>query len=92
MHRDVVCSYPKGVEELGWSDTCKVQAMYMPKKMISVEAHPEFNEDIMREILQTRKALGIFDQKTYDDAMTRIALPHDGVVVGEAFLRFLLED
>ena len=65
--------------------------MYIPKKAISVEAHPEFNEEIMRELLQTRKRQNVFDDKTYEDAMARCGRPHDGVVVGEAFLRFLLE-
>ena len=91
MHKDIVYHYPQGVEDLGWSDVCKVQGMYMPRKAISVQGHPEFNEEIERELIETRKAQSIFDDKTYEDAMARISRPHDGVVVAEAFLRFLLE-
>ena len=91
MHKDIVCSYPQGVEELGWSDKCKVQGMYMPKRVITVQGHPEFTEEIVRELLHTRLEQKIFDEKTYEDAMARVVRPHDGVLVAEAFLKFLLE-
>jgi len=92
MHKDIVCQYPEGVEELGWSDKCRVQGMYMPKKVITVQGHPEFTEAIMQELLKTRRAQNIFDEGTYQDAMARSARPHDAVVVAKAFLKFLLEE
>lgn len=64
----------------------------MKGKMISVQGHPEFNEAIVRELLETRHQQGIFDDKTYEDAMSRVAKHHDGVAVAAAFLRFLLEE
>ncbi len=91
MHKDIVCHYPEGVEELGWSDTCKVQGMYKPKKVITVQGHPEFTEAIMQKLLETRRAQNIFDENTYQDAMARSGRPHDAVVVAKAFLKFLLE-
>lgn len=91
MHRDCVHFYPEGVEELGSSPVCKVQGMYSPKRLLTVQGHPEFNETIMTEIIATRHATGIFDDKAYDEHMKKVALPHDGLIVSQAFLKFLLE-
>ena len=91
MHRDCVFNYPEGVEELGSSPVCKVQGMYSPRRLITVQGHPEFNQDIMTEIINTRHATGIFNDEAFEKHMKKVALPHDGLVVSKAFLRFLLE-
>ena len=91
MHRDIVHAYPPGVEQLGTSPVCEVQGMYVPRRLITVQGHPEFNEEIMREILGIRREQSIFDQATYEDGIRRVAQGHDGAVVAGAFLRFLLE-
>ncbi len=91
MHRDIVYNYPEGVEELAYTEKCAVQGMYIAKRVITVQAHPEFTEDIVREVLIARHNNGIFDDATYEDAMGRVDKYQDGVVVSQAFLRFLLE-
>ncbi|KAK4935725.1 hypothetical protein LTR10_023268 [Elasticomyces elasticus] len=91
MHRDCVFHYPEGVEELGSSPVCKVQGMYSPRRLMTVQGHPEFNQDIMKEIVNTRHATGIFDDEAYNNHVTKVNLPHDGLIVGQAFLKFLLE-
>lgn len=92
MHRDIAFQYPPGVQDLGYSPACKVQGMYVPKRLLTVQGHPEFNQEIMEEILQTRHALGIFDDKYFENAVERAAKPHDGLAVSRAFLEFLLDD
>ena len=92
MHRDIVFHYPPGVEELGSNAVCKVQGMYIPRRVITVQGHPEFNEEITTEILQSRHHMGIFDDETYNAALKRVVQPHDGLVVSKAFLRFLLDE
>ena len=91
MHRDIVYNYPDGVEQLAYTEKCGVQGMYIPARLITVQGHPEFNEEIMREILGSRHALGIFDDATFEDAIARVDKYQDGVVVSQAFLKFLLE-
>jgi GMP synthase-like glutamine amidotransferase len=91
MHRDIVFSYPPGVEALGSSPSCEVQGMYKPGRFISVQGHPEFNEGIMHDILQTRHDQGVFDDALFEDAKRRAGNSHDGVAVAGAFLRFLQE-
>jgi len=91
MHRDAVFEYPPGVEELGYTQGCKVQAMHIAKRLFTVQGHPEFDEEIERELLTTRHELGIFDDETFAETMSRVDKYQDGVVVAKAFLRFLLE-
>jgi GMP synthase-like glutamine amidotransferase len=92
MHKDIVFEYPKDVEKLGASPRCLVQGMYKKDKFISVQGHPEFNEDIMVELVKTRNKQGIFEDEQARDALERSGKHHDGVVIAKAFLGFLLEE
>lgn len=92
MHRDIVHEYPEGAEKLAASPRCLVQGMYVKGKYITVQGHPEFNQQIVSEILKNRNEQGIFNDEQYNEAMIRVANRHDGVAVAKGFLRFLLED
>ena len=84
--------YPENVDQLGSSPACEVQGMHVKGHLFTVQGHPEFNEAILREILDSRYQLQIFDDDFFDDAIGRVGNQHDGVLVGKAFLKFLLED
>ncbi|KAF2719356.1 class I glutamine amidotransferase-like protein [Polychaeton citri CBS 116435] len=99
MHRDIVYTYPKGIEHLGSSPRCEVQGMYRGKtaapgqaRLITVQGHPEFSGDIEEELIQKRYGMGIFDEAMYKDAMSRVRNHHDGVRISAAFIRFLTEE
>ena len=89
MHKDIVCEYPSGVEQLGSSEPCKVQAMYKDGKLITVQGHPEFDAEMETQILQKRKDQGMFAPHLFDEAIERVHLEHDGVLVAQAFLKLL---
>ena len=91
MHRDEVADFPEGSEPLGFTESCPVQGMYVPKKYITVQGHPEFTSDIMTEILNVRHKAGIFGGEMYEDAIRRANAEQDGVAIARAFLRFLQE-
>jgi hypothetical protein len=57
-----------------------------------VQGHPEFTEEIMRELLDQAYASGLFDKDIFEDSIKRVDKYQDGVVVAQAFLRFLLEE
>jgi GMP synthase-like glutamine amidotransferase len=92
MHRDIVFDYPEDVEKLGASPRCLVQGMYKKDRFISVQGHPEFNEEIMIELVKTRNKQGIFEDEQARDALNRSGKQHDGVIIAKAFLRFLREE
>jgi hypothetical protein len=58
---------------------------------MTTQGHPEFNQEIMTEIVNVRHATGIFDDEAYKEHMGRVGQPHDGLIVSQAFLKFLLE-
>lgn len=91
MHRDILPTCPSGVEKLGNSLHCDVQGLYVGKCLFSVQGHPEFNEDIMDELLDLRRGTAI-DEETYQTGKSRAHQPHDGMVIAAAFARFLVED
>lgn len=91
MHRDIAFQCPEGFKSLGSSPVCSVQGTYSPGHVITVQGHPEFTSNIMKEIVETRHATGIFNDEAYKEHVKKIELPHDGVVVASAFIRFLLE-
>lgn len=90
MHRDIIYAYPPGVQELGASPRCSVQGMSIPHKLLTVQGHPEFDAEIVRELLEVRHEQGIFDDGVFEEALGRVERRQDGVVVAKAFLRFLL--
>lgn len=92
MHHDIVYTYPPSVEALGHSPRCDVQGMYAKNRLITVQGHPEFNGDIVTELLERRHDQGVFDDEMFRDGMSRVRDHHDGVAVGAAFVRFGLED
>ncbi|KAK2594765.1 hypothetical protein QQS21_007512 [Conoideocrella luteorostrata] len=91
MHRDIVQNFPADAIPLGSNAFCAVQGMYSPGKYITVQGHPEFTNEIISEILSKRHAGGTFTDQVYKEGKDRASVPHDGVAVGKAFLKFMRE-
>ncbi|KAF7554536.1 hypothetical protein G7Z17_g2831 [Cylindrodendrum hubeiense] len=91
MHRDILFDFPADSIPLGSNDICAVQGMYRPGSYITIQGHPEFNAEIMSEILFNRHTVGIFTDEVYEDGMKRTPIPHDGVAIARAFLKFMRE-
>ncbi|KAL8956258.1 MAG: hypothetical protein Q9193_006169, partial [Seirophora villosa] len=88
MHKDIVFDYPAGVQPLGSTALCKVQGMFAPGRVFTVQGHPEFTAEILVEILEVRHKEGVFGDAIYKDAMARVGRRHDGVLVGKRFIEF----
>jgi GMP synthase (glutamine-hydrolysing) len=87
MHRDAVLDVPEGTVNLGSSPSCGIQGLFKAGQVLSVQAHPEFDDFIMTKIVDRRHEQGIFDDATFKSGMARANLPHDGVLVAEAIWR-----
>ncbi|OAX79779.1 hypothetical protein ACJ72_05899 [Emergomyces africanus] len=74
------------------SPVCQVQGMYAPGRFISVQGHPEFTKDIVAEILDVRRDAGVFPSGLYEGGIASVGNDHDGLVVGKAFLEFLINE
>ena len=66
--------------------------MYQRGNFISFQGHPEFNEEVIREILVSKQADGLLSTEVYEDSMKRASLEHDGLLVGRLISKFILED
>lgn len=91
MHRDLVFETPEGCVNLGFSGPCSVQGLYMPKRLISIQAHPEFNEYIMTQVLKARHDSGVFNDELYKSGSSRAAKEHDGELLARRFIQFIVE-
>ncbi|KAL1864989.1 hypothetical protein VTK73DRAFT_5539 [Phialemonium thermophilum] len=91
MHRDAVLSLPAGLQNLGYSANCGIQGLYQEKRVLTVQAHPEFDEFVMSHLLRARHELGVFDDEMFEEAFSRADLAHDGLFVAAVIWRFLLE-
>lgn len=65
--------------------------MYIPRRLLTVQGHPEFTQFMMGEMLRIRHRAGVIPDEDFGKAITRVADKHDGVAIARAFLRFLLE-
>lgn len=98
MHRDIVATLPPTpanqppVQVLASTPKCAIHGMYVPKKLITIQGHPEFNGDVMRKVMEFRREQGIFGDEIYADALARADRKQDGLLIAQAFLRFMLED
>ncbi|KAL8850018.1 MAG: hypothetical protein Q9221_005035 [Calogaya cf. arnoldii] len=92
MHQDIVFDYPTGVQPLGSTDRCLVHGMCVPGRVVTVQGHPEFTEEVLVELLRVRHERGIFGDEEYQEAMARVGKNHDGLLVGQRFIEFLLDD
>lgn len=90
MHRDAVLSLPEGAFNLGTSESCNIQGLVIPRRAISVQAHPEFDEFIMGNVIETRRAQKVFDDNMAEDGLARTKHAHDGVQVFAGLLGYVL--
>ena len=91
MHRDIITAYPTSVIALAHTPTCSTQGMYVPRRMISVQGHPEYTEEMVREILDWFQANDAIDGDILADSLRRVGHRNDGVEIAKSFLRFLQE-
>lgn len=60
-----------------------VQAMYIPKRYISVQDHPEFTAEIMREIVKLRHSTRLFTDEMEKNVIVRVDIYQDGGVLAQ---------
>ncbi|KAI8664680.1 hypothetical protein LRP88_04347 [Fusarium phalaenopsidis] len=90
MHRDMVMTLPESVQNIGSSSLCEIQGLYHPKRIFTMQAHPEFNTVTMHQIIDSIGGR-LFDEEGCKAAHAQAEAQHDGVVVASAIWKFLLE-
>ncbi|KAF8919530.1 class I glutamine amidotransferase-like protein, partial [Mucidula mucida] len=93
MHRDYVVSLPEGYELLAENDVCTVQGFVKQVdgkvKVITVQGHPEFTEDIVDKLVTVRGESGILSQDMVKDVARRRKDPTDGAKIADAIWKII---
>lgn len=63
IHADHVVEPPKGSRVFAATPKTPVQAYYEPNRVLGLQGHPEFNNDIVRDLVRSRARAGIIDDK-----------------------------
>ncbi|KAK0762702.1 hypothetical protein N5P37_005520 [Trichoderma harzianum] len=90
MHRDAVVEVPPNIDVLASSCSCKVQMMFQPGRVLTIQGHPEFDSRISKSWLDQRYKEGLVEQELYNYALTKLNLEHDGMEILQAMRKFLL--
>jgi GMP synthase-like glutamine amidotransferase len=87
LHRDAVVEPPPGVDVLGSSSGCDIQVLYQPKRVFTVQGHPEFDRSITEELLDMRQ--DILGRELYENGISRIGLDQDSDLFPDIMWKFV---
>ncbi len=55
FHQDQIVELPPGAEVFASSDFCEYAGLYIGEQIMTIQAHPEFENEFNRQLLTTRK-------------------------------------
>jgi len=87
VHRDQVTLVPPGFEVWCSNSACKVQGLYKNNHILTIQAHPEFSAELMRELLEYKRSV-IQPEKLVDEALQRVDLPTNALWVAKWIVNF----
>ncbi|PSK33939.1 hypothetical protein B9Z65_8265 [Elsinoe australis] len=90
MHADNVLSVPQGTANIGSTEYCSIQGLYAPTKLLTIQAHPEFDRTTMQNVIKVMADHGELDEKARIDAVARNVGGTDADLVLNAIAEFLL--
>lgn len=90
MHADNVLSVPQGTVNIGSTEYCSIQGLYAPNKILTVQAHPEFDRMTMQNVIKVMADHGELDEQARTDAVARNVGGTDADLVLNAIAEFLL--
>ncbi|MGJ8604217.1 MAG: type 1 glutamine amidotransferase [Marivita sp.] len=89
-HQDQVIRAPEGAEVLASSPYCANAALLYPGKAYTVQPHPEYGDDFIAGLIDTR-GKGIVPDVLLQDAATRMGGPLDTRRMADQFAHFFRE-
>ncbi|MBS0123236.1 type 1 glutamine amidotransferase [Thetidibacter halocola] len=89
-HQDQVVEKPEGAEVVGESDFCRYAALLYPGKIYTVQAHPEFTDEVAGLLIETR-GRGVVPDDRLTNALAALGTPLDSAGISDQFARFFRE-
>ena len=88
FHQDQVVKLPKEAELLASNEFCNIASFSVGDSVLTLQAHPEFNQNFSIKLLNARKAN--IESGTYLQAMNEFkGLGHDGELIVPNIINFL---
>lgn len=72
-HQDQVQVIPPGGELLGFSDKTPIEVFAVGDHVLGIQGHPEFTEDVVKDLIDTRLSLGMLTEEEAKDARATLA-------------------
>jgi GMP synthase-like glutamine amidotransferase len=91
-HQDQVLTQPPAAQVIAKSEFTPFAGLYYPEgPAISVQPHPEFDDDFSQTLFTKRKNV-VFDPKDADQALASLSAPSSAAIMGAMFVRFYQEN
>ena len=88
FHQDQVVKLPKEAELLASNSFCNIASFSIDNLVLTLQAHPEFNQDFSLKLLKARKSN--VEPITYVEAVNEFkTLKHDGELITPNIIDFL---
>ena len=88
FHQDQVVTLPKKAKLLATNSFCNIASFSATQLVLTLQAHPEFNEDFSLKLLNARKF--DIDNETYSKAKSELKnLKHNGELIIPSIINFL---
>jgi GMP synthase-like glutamine amidotransferase len=88
FHQDQVVKLPKEAELLASNSFCNIASFSIGDSVLTLQAHPEFNNDFSLRLLKARKSN--IEPLTYVEAVNELeTLDHDGELITPNIIKFL---
>lgn len=86
-HQDQVTRLPGGAEVIAANDFCAYAGMVYGNTILTIQAHPEFADDFVQGLMDTR-GKGVVPDDLMQDARARLGQANDAAVIGERIAAF----
>ncbi|MFP7673580.1 type 1 glutamine amidotransferase [Marivita sp. S0852] len=89
-HQDQVTKIPDGAKVVASNAFCANAALLYPGKAYTVQPHPEYGDDFIQGLIDTR-GKGLVPDTLLQEASTRMGQPLDSAHMAQQFIRFYQE-
>ena len=88
-HQDQVVSVPDGAEVIARNPFCRIAALVYGDRAFTVQAHPEFRSDFLKDLIAVR-GRGTVPDGLLDEALGRLDRPVDSRVLADRIRDFFI--
>lgn len=91
LHQDQVIRLPEDAEVIAGSEFCPYAVLAYRGNAISIQPHPEFEPDYLRELIEMRRSSRVIPEADADSALKTIGAPIHTEQVARWIVQFLKE-